>query len=267
MFDCLALLSILVTAGLLLATPAFHQIAETGHATTRLVSRASAALQAALLPLALAFGIDVAIGLASSAGGFVAGLAGCGFIVGAVLIWYVLPACAAKRRNRTEDAMEAEDKRQSLEDRIVQALTELRVILPGAQALFGFQVSAVLTDSFHTLSASSAAVHLASMGLVVVAIILLIAPATYHRIAASGNADEAVLQYTVTMMLPAVGLIALGLVGDAYVTVRMITDSFLLAIMLGMIAALGFFALLYVLPLAARRKRQQEQGHAIGSVR
>jgi hypothetical protein len=69
------------------------------------------------------------------------------------------------------------------------------------------------------------------------------------------------------MMLPAVGLIALGLVGDAYVTVRMITDSFLLAIMLGMIAALGFFALLYVLPLAARRKRQQEQGHAIGSVR
>jgi MFS family permease len=267
MFDCLALLSILVTAGLLLATPAFHQIAEAGHATTRLVSRASAALQAALLPLALAFGIDVAIGLASSAGGFVAGLAGCGFIVGAVLIWYVLPACAAKRRNRTEDAMEAEDKRQSLEDRIVQALTELRVILPGAQALFGFQVSAVLTDSFHTLSASSAAVHLASMGLVVVAIILLIAPATYHRIAASGNADEAVLQYTVTMMLPAVGLIALGLVGDAYVTVRMITDSFLLAIMLGMIAALGFFALLYVLPLAARRKRQQEQGHAIGSVR
>jgi uncharacterized protein DUF6328 len=265
MFDCLALLSILVTAGLLLATPAFHQIAEAGHATTRLVSRASAALQAALLPLALALGIDVAIGLASSAGGFVAGLAGCGFIVGAVLIWYVLPARAAKRRNRTEVAMEAEDKRQSLESRIVQALTELRVILPAAQALFGFQVSAVLTDSFHSLSATSAAVHLTSMGLVVVAIILLIAPATYHRIAACGNADEAVLRYTVTMMLPAEGLIALGLVGDAYVTVRVITDSFPLAIMLGLTAAVGFFALLYALPLAARRKRRHAQGHAISS--
>ena len=185
-----------VTAGLLLATPAFHQIAEAGHATTRLVSRASGTLQAALLPLALALGIDVAIGLASSAGGLVAGLAGGAFIVGAVLTWYVLPARAAKRRNRTEVAMEAEDKRQSLESRIVQALTELRVILPGAQALFGFQVSAVLTDSFHSLSATSAAVHLTSMSLVVVAIILLIAPATYHRIAASGNADEAVLRYT-----------------------------------------------------------------------
>ena len=161
--------------------------------------------------------------------------------------------------------MEAEDKRQSLESRIVQALTELRVILPGAQALFGFQVSAVLTDSFHSLSATSAAVHLTSMRLVVVAIILLIAPATYHRIAASGNADEAVLRYTVTMMLPAEGLIALGLVGDAYVTVRVITDSFPLAIMLGLTAAVGFFALLYALPLAARRKRRHAQGHAISS--
>jgi len=266
MLDCVALLSILVTAGLLLATPAFHQIAEAGHATTRLVSRASGTLQAALLPLALALGIDVAIGLASSAGGLVAGLAGGAFIVGAVLIWYVLPARAAKRRNRTEVAMEAEDKRQSLESRIVQALTELRVILPGAQALFGFQVSAVLTDSFHSLSATSAAVHLTSMGLVVVAIILLIAPATYHRIAACGNADEAVLRYTVTMMLPAEGLIALGLVGDAYVTVRVITDSFPLAIVLGLTAAVGFFALLYVLPLEARRKRRHAQGHAISSV-
>ena len=265
MLDCVALLSILVTAGLLLATPAFHQIAEAGHATTRLVSRASGTLQAALLPLALALGIDVAIGLASSVGGLVAGLAGGAFIVGAVLIWHVLPARAAKRRNRTEVAMEAEDKRQSLESRIVQALTELRVILPGAQALFGFQVSAVLTDSFHSLSATSAAVHLTSMGLVVVAIILLIAPATYHRIAACGNADEAVLRYTVTMMLPAEGLIALGLVGDAYVTVRVITDSFPLAIMLGLTAAVGFFALLYALPLAARRKRRHAQGHAISS--
>ena len=87
-----------------------------------------------------------------------------------------------------------EDKQQSLEARIVQALTELRVILPGAQALFGFQVSAVLTDAFETLSATSKTVHLVSMGLVVVAIILLIAPASYHRIAAGGEAEEAVLR-------------------------------------------------------------------------
>jgi hypothetical protein len=36
-----------------------------------------------------------------------------------------------------------QDREQSLEVRIEQALTELRVVLPGAQALFGFQFAAV----------------------------------------------------------------------------------------------------------------------------
>ena len=137
-----------------------------------------------------------------------------------------------------------EDKKQSLETRIVQALTELRMILPGAQALFGFQFAAVLTDSFGWLSGTSKAVHLMSEGLVAVAIVMLIAPAAYHRIAAEGNAEERVLRYTVRMMLPAVGLLSLGLVGDAYVTMRKISDMPWLALGISLVALLGFAALL-----------------------
>ena len=147
------------------------------------------------------------------------------------------------------------NRRQSLESRIVQALTELRVILPGAQALFGFQLSAVLTDSFEQLSAASKVVHMASLGMVAIAIVLLIAPAAYHRIAAAGNAEEDVLRYTVAMMLPAEGLIALGLVGESYVAVSMISDSIVLAITLGLAAAIGFAVLLYGVPLAVRGGR------------
>src|SRR5256885_14994220 len=66
--DCAALLLILITAGLLLATPAYHQIAEQGHATSRMLGRASGALQLALLPLSVALAIDVSIGLVSYAG-------------------------------------------------------------------------------------------------------------------------------------------------------------------------------------------------------
>jgi Family of unknown function (DUF6328) len=249
--DCAALLLILATAGLLLATPSFHQIAEAGHATGRFIARASATLTAALPLLALVLGINVAIGLATNAGPWCAGLVGGMFVLVAILIWHVVPAFAATRRVREDDPMQ--DKEQSLEARIVQALTELRVILPGAQALFGFQVSAVLTDRFDQLSAASKAMHMASLGFVAIAIVLLIAPAAYHRIAASGNAEEAVLRYTVTMMLPAEGLIALGLVGDGYVTVQMISDSITLAVVLSIAAAVGFAVLLYGVPLAARR--------------
>ena len=148
-----------------------------------------------------------------------------------------------------------EDKQQSLETRIVDVMTEIRVILPGAQALFGFQVTAVLTEEFGRLPAASRDVHLASIALVALAVIMLIAPVAYHRIAAEGNPEEGVLAYAVRMMIPAEGLIALGLVGDAYVTVRLISDSEAIAVGVTIVALVGFASLLYGVPLIARRAR------------
>jgi hypothetical protein len=150
-----------------------------------------------------------------------------------------------------------EDKEQSLEVRIEQALTELRVVLPGAQALFGFQFAAVLTESFARLPVILKGMHLASLSVVAVAVVMLIAPAAYHRIAAAGNAEEGVLRYAVRMMLPAQGLLALGLVGDAYVTMRMIFDDQIVAVFVAVVALVAFAALLYGVPLVARGRKNR----------
>jgi hypothetical protein len=249
--DCVALVLILITANLLLATPAYHQIAENGRATSRMLGRASGALQLALLPLSLALAIDLSIALVSHVGALAAALAGVVLVIGAWSVWYALPWLSAVRHNRKERKME--DKQQSVEQRIAEGLTELRVILPGAQALFGFQVSAVLTDSFNHIGVEAKATHLASLMVIIVAIVMLIAPAAYHRIAADGDANDAVLRYIVRMMLPAEGLIVLGLVGDAYVTVWMIAGSQVLAIAVSLAALALFITLIYVLPLMARR--------------
>jgi hypothetical protein len=45
----------------------------------------------------------------------------------------------------------------------------------------------------------------------------------------AGTAEESVLRYAVRMMLPAQGLLTLGLVGDTYVTMRLIFESHALA--------------------------------------
>ena len=63
------------------------------------------------------------------------------------------------------------------------------------------------------------------------------------------------LRYAVQMMLPAQGLLALGLVGDAYVTTRIIFDSQLLAISVAIVALVGFAVLLYAVPLVARGRK------------
>ena len=46
-----------------------------------------------------------------------------------------------------------------LNERITQMLTEARVVLPGVQALLGFQLTSVISQSFEKLPASSKLVH------------------------------------------------------------------------------------------------------------
>ena len=136
--DCIALLLILVSANLLLATPAYHQIAEQGHATSHMLGRASGALQLALLPLSLALSIDVSLALVTAFRWRAVRRSGRWRVLDrCVAVWYAVPLFSPARSSRKEQTME--DKQQSVEARITQALTELRVVLPGAQALFGFR--------------------------------------------------------------------------------------------------------------------------------
>ena len=259
--DAVALLLILITAALLLAVPARHRIAESGHATGGIITYATRHLKLAFLPLGAALGLDVAIGLAHFAGTAIATVAGIVFLLLAIGAWYALPLAA--RRSPTEDTME--DKEQSLETRIGQALTELRVILPGAQALFGFQFTVVLTESFEKLPAFSKGIHFASMVAVALAIILLMAPAAYHRLAANGNAEERVLSYTTSVMLGALALLALAMVGDGFVTIRKIFGHAMLAGAISAALLIGFAVLLYGIPLAARYRRIRLVGAAATS--
>ncbi|MBV9247961.1 MAG: hypothetical protein JO227_01765 [Acetobacteraceae bacterium] len=250
--DCVALLLLLGAVGLLLGIPAYHQIVERGHATGRMIGHASAMLKASLTPISIALGMDVAIALANNAGAASAAIAGSVFVAGSLFTWEVFPRLVADQSRETT----MEDKAQSVEARLEQALLEIRVILPGSQALFGFQFTAVLTEAFTHLPPHARLVHLLSSLLVAATIVMLIAPAAYHRIAAGGEAEERVLRYAVRMMLPAEALLVLGLAGDAYVTVQAVSGNSALALGVSLAALAGFVALLFIVPLSARSSVQ-----------
>jgi hypothetical protein len=57
-------------------------------------------------------------------------------------------------------------------------------------------------------------------------------------------------------MLPAQGLLALGLVGDAYITMRMIFETPSVAICVSIVALMTFVTLLYAVPLVARARER-----------
>src|SRR5436190_11199080 len=81
---------------------------------------------------------------------------------------------------RANSSNEREDL--SLNDAATHVLEECRTVVPGMQALFGFQLIAVFSTAFREeLSSTERIVHLAAILLVTVAIVLVIAPAALHR--------------------------------------------------------------------------------------
>lgn len=127
-------------------------------------------------------------------------------------------------------------------------LTEARVVLPGGQALLGFQLAIVLTRGFEQLPKFSQAVHAVSLGLVALAVVLLMAPAAYHRIVLGGEEDEA-KHCTGSLMLTAATLpLVMGLAGDiSYVVIAKIAASPAAALLL-------LVGLWHVLPLVMRTR-------------
>jgi hypothetical protein len=78
-------------------------------------------------------------------------------------------------------------KQQSLKDDMRNVLEEARMILPGIQALFGFQTMAVFSERFARMPVFVEVAYLAALGLLIVAIGLLMTPAAYHRLAEPGQ--------------------------------------------------------------------------------
>ena len=140
----------------------------------------------------------------------------------------------------------------SVHDRIDYALTESRVMLPGAQALFGFQLLVPLMKSFESLPVGARTVHFVALLLVAMTVVLLISPAAIHRIAFDGADDPRFLRLASRFVTAALIPLALGVASEMYVAgVRLLPGSPVVVWTAAGVACvlLGFW---YALPLALR---------------
>jgi hypothetical protein len=147
-----------------------------------------------------------------------------------------------------------------LKDKIKQVLTEARVVLPGAQALLGFQFAAILMEGFDNLPESSRYVHLASMGLVCMSIVFLMTPAAYHRLVERGQDSEHFHRFSGHMLIAAQVPLALGIGGDFFVVARKVTASESFALVGAAIVLSLFYGLWFGLTLYRRGKGDQAGG-------
>ena len=113
------------------------------------------------------------------------------------------------------------------------------MVLPGAQALLGFQLIIMWMTAFYKIPQIWKLLHLASLTSIAISTILLIMPAAYHRIVEEGEDSEMLHHITERALLAAMVFLALGMCGDFYIVSRMtgIGRAAAMALSLGLLAS------------------------------
>ncbi len=263
------LFALLVAIAVLIAPTAYHRIVERGEISEELHRYATRTALFALFPLALGLGIDMYMAAEKIIGrkaGVIGGVATFGF---AIFFWYVLEV--VRKTQRASDVVEKkemneqtkeetkeetkEDGDEKLKDKIKHVLTEARMVLPGAQALLGFQFIAILMESFEKLPHASQYVHLFSLAMIAITVVLLMTPAAYHRIVEQGEDTEHFHRFASRMIIAAMVPLALGICGDVYVVVNKVLDSQLVAVVSAIVILALFWELWFGLTIYRRTQR------------
>ena len=146
----------------------------------------------------------------------------------------------------------------SLEDALTHLLEECRMVLPGVQALFGFQLIAVFNRSFFLrLTFTEQCLHLVALGCVAVSACLVMTPAALHRQSGSMHVSEQLLRVSSRLLLASMVPLMLGIGLDFFLIAHMVLGeaeaaAAVTAILVSIMA--GFW---FVFPRAYRRRFHQ----------
>jgi len=257
--DGVALFPMICVVALLITPGPYHRIVQNGEDSRSFHHLVTTIASLALVPFAIALGLDVVVTfghLFGEVSGMVPGIT-----AGAVAIgfWYGYPLAKRRYNCEQESVMTThpteEPAATPLDIKIEQMLTEARVILPGAQALFGFQLAIVFTRSFADLPVVPMIMHAASLLLVTLTVVLLMAPAAYHRIVYGGEVSADMYRVGSALVTAATIPLALGLAGDTYVVISKTTVSPAIAVAAAVAAFILLIGLWHAYPLARAGKR------------
>jgi hypothetical protein len=134
-------------------------------------------------------------------------------------------------------------------------LEECRMVLPGIQALFGFQLIAVFSERFaRDLSTVEQNLHLLAIGLVALSVALIMSPAAYHRQINPTRITAAFIRISTRLLLASMPPLAIALCIDFYLVAQLMLGDFP-ALLLTLALFAVFTLLWYVLPRIGEVRR------------
>ena len=134
------------------------------------------------------------------------------------------------------------------------------MVLPGIQALFGFQLIAVFNRPFFDLDYLDRSLYLLSLVLVAVAIGLVIAPAAFHRLVERDRVSRSWLQLASREIAFAMAALTPAIAIDVYLVAGLSIGRTWLSVAMGCTVAIFLAWMWFVMP-AMHRLRDQAARH------
>jgi hypothetical protein len=142
-----------------------------------------------------------------------------------------------------------ETEELSLSEAVTQLLEECRMVLPGMQALFGFQLIAVFNSTFsEKLSSVEQKLHLVAIGLIVIAIALVMAPAAYHRQSGARRVTNDFVITATRLLLLSMFPLMIAICLEFYLIARLVLHGPVISALLSFLLLILFSVLWFVFP-------------------
>jgi len=104
-------------------------------------------------------------------------------------------------------------------------LEECRMVLPGIQAIFGFQLVAVFNQRFGDLTEAEQTMHFIAMSFNAVAIAMVMCPAAYHRMSMPFRVTRQFIRNSSRLLMAAMVPLGLSLAADYYIIARLVFED------------------------------------------
>lgn len=248
--SAVALGFIVLSVHVLIAPSMQHRIVERGQSTPRLIAMTNRLAGLALVPLTLGLGLSTYVVMDRTFGPIIATAAAALLSLVAMFSWFGFELIIGLHEKQ---GVEMQTSPTPIKTKVEQLLTEARLIIPGGQALFGFQLIAMLTSGFDHLPENAKFVHAIALCLVGINVILMMAPAALHRLSYGGEDSAEFLGLASVVVIAGPGFLAAGIAAEIYVVLLKSLDSQSVAIAASLVALGLAVGLWYAWPLALRR--------------
>jgi hypothetical protein len=140
---------------------------------------------------------------------------------------------------------------ERLDRELIELLNELRVMLPGVQALFAFLLIVPFSERFSSTTRSERVAYYIAFAAAALSSILFIAPSVYHRVQFRQHDKEQLLRVSNGLVIAGTVVLGIGIAASIYVVTGFLVDD-----VLALIASIAAFLLLatlwWGLPLSRR---------------